>query len=170
MQGRRVEPEHHDLVTIFFSDIVGYPPNLLTPKLMMEMLERLYHAIDSLALHFNVFKVETIGDAYMAVTNLAADHVQRIAQFAIAVIAAADKIPIDELDLACGTVKLRVGFHTGPVVANVNTASRMESNSLPGRIHCSKATAALLARQACTLYPKPETLHLIRQRLKSSDS
>jgi len=59
VQGRRVEPEHHDLVTIFFSDIVGFTDisTRMKPERMMELLDRLYHAIDSLALQYNVFKV-----------------------------------------------------------------------------------------------------------------
>ncbi|KAJ1482479.1 nucleotide cyclase [Baffinella frigidus] len=168
-QGRRVEPEHHDLVTIFFSDIVGFTDivSTLSPKKTSDMLDRLYSAFDGLCRELHIFKVETVGDAYMAVTNLvedqAADHTERIAKFATAASAAAEATLIDMEDPKSGTVRLRIGFHSGPVVANVigsmnqrfclfgdtvNTASRMETTSAPGRIHCSRRAATLLAQQS----------------------
>lgn len=113
---------------------------------------------------------EKQGDAYLCVTNLvkdqSADHVKRIARFAVEALEAAQATLVDVEDPELGHVKLRVGFHTGPVIANVvgtrlpkfsifgdamNCAARMESNSAPGRIHCSQASADLLKKQDGTI-------------------
>lgn len=174
--GKKVEPENHELVTIFFSDIVGFTDisSTLDPLKISDMLDRLYHSFDALSSYHEVFKVETIGDAYMAVTNLAkkqSDHCKRIAEFSIDAIRVAQKTPIDKDDLSKGYVNIRVGFHSGPVVSNVvgsknpryclfgdtvNTSSRMESNSAKNLIHCSDASAQLLQEQAPTirLFPR----------------
>jgi len=169
LAGKKVAPEHKPVVTIFFSDIVGFTDisGSLSPEKVSKMLDRLYTKFDDLANFHDVFKVETIGDAYMAVTNLVKDqnqdHCARIARFGLAAIKAAKETIIDEDDPARGTVNIRVGFHTGPVVANVvgnknpryclfgdtvNTSSRMESNSVMGRVHCTKRAADVLRRQA----------------------
>ena len=87
--GRKVEPTYHDNVTIFFSDIVGFTElaSEMDPLKVSNMLDRLYHSFDALSHYHDIFKVETIGDAYMAVTNLVKDqdedHAKRIAEFAI---------------------------------------------------------------------------------------
>eukprot|EP00980_Cylindrotheca_fusiformis_P013261 scaffold3373_cov137-Cylindrotheca_fusiformis.AAC.21 len=174
--GRKVEPENHEIVTIFFSDIVGFTDisSNLDPLKISDLLDRLYHSFDALSHYHDVFKVETIGDAYMAVTNLAKpqpDHCKRIAEFAIDAIRVAKQCPVDRDDPSKGFVNIRVGFHSGPVVSNVvgsrnpryclfgdtvNTASRMESNSAPNLIHCSDASAELLQEQAPSmkLFPR----------------
>jgi class 3 adenylate cyclase len=167
--GKKVEAESHDCVTVVFSDIVGFTTisETFSALKVSNMLDRLYQAFDVLAGKHKVFKVETIGDAYMGVTNLDGtqfdDHVKCIALWAQDAIVAASKIPIDDEDLSRGCVRIRVGFHSGPVVSNVigslnpryglfgdtvNTASRMESNSVEGRIQCSHASAELLVQQA----------------------
>mmetsp|Transcript_25718 Transcript_25718/g.37953 ORF Transcript_25718/g.37953 Transcript_25718/m.37953 type:complete len:1494 (+) Transcript_25718:46-4527(+) len=165
--GRKVDPESRDIVTIFFSDIVGFTniSSTLEPIKISRMLDRLYNSFDKISRKHDVFKVETIGDAYMAVTNLVKDqpdHAKRIANFSIEALKAANEtlIDIDHPDKGC--VNIRVGFHTGPVVANVvgsrnpryclfgdtvNTASRMESNSIENRIHCSERAAQHLRDQ-----------------------
>lgn len=166
--GRDVEATQTDCATIFFSDIVGFTDisSELEPRKVADMLGRLYTKFDELSHKHQIYKVETIGDAYMAVANLVedqeSDHVQRIAQFSIDAIAAAKTVPIDLEDLEKGCVSIRVGFHCGSVVADVvgtrnpryclfgdavNTASRMESSGEAGRIHCSTVAAALLEHQ-----------------------
>jgi class 3 adenylate cyclase len=166
--GRTVEPEHKDCVTIFFSDIAGFTDlsSSLSPRQVADLLGRLYTSFDKLAEKHDIFKVETIGDAYVAVTNLVKDqhddHAKRIAQFAIDAILAANTTPIDPLDPEKGCVNIRCGFHCGPVVADVvgtsnpryclfgdsvNTASRMESNSKLNRILCSASAYELLRVQ-----------------------
>jgi len=176
-EGQKVEPESREVVTIFFSDIVGFTDisSTLEPHKISDMLDRLYTKFDALSRQYAVFKVETIGDAYMAVTNLAEDqphdHAKRIALFAINAILAANQTLVDESNAAQGYINIRVGFHSGAVVANVvgtrnlryclfgdtvNTASRMESNSIKNCIHCSERAALLLQQQApeIPIYPR----------------
>jgi len=123
-EGQKLEPEKFESVTIFFSDIQGFTDisKTLAPEKVCDMLDRLYTRFDILSDKHDVFKVETIGDAYMAVANLHAkqdNHAERIALFALDCIKAAQATLIDETEPARGSVNIRVGFHTGPVVANV---------------------------------------------------
>mmetsp|Transcript_29050 Transcript_29050/g.57800 ORF Transcript_29050/g.57800 Transcript_29050/m.57800 type:complete len:1354 (-) Transcript_29050:61-4122(-) len=167
LDGRKIDPETHNIVTIFFSDIVGFTniSTTLEPIKISLMLDRLYHSFDQISRKHDVFKVETIGDAYMAVCNLVneqPDHAKRIADFSVDVLRAASATLIDLDDPKRGCVSIRIGFHSGPVVANVvgsrnpryclfgdtvNTASRMESNSIVNRIHCSERAASFLREQ-----------------------
>jgi class 3 adenylate cyclase len=167
--GQKVEAENHELVTVVFSDIVHFTDisRELSPMKVSQMLDRLYLAFDKIARAHIIFKVETIGDAYMGVTNLLGDmdntHVKHAAEFAIDMINEAGKILIDDEDPHKGFIQIRVGFHSGPVVSNVigslnpryglfgdtvNTASRMESNSRSQKILCSERSYRLLKEQA----------------------
>ena len=175
-KGQKVEPETHDMVTIVFSDIVGFTTisASMTPMKVSDMLDRLYTKFDEISRKHDVFKVETIGDSWMGVTNLTkeqSDHVDRIVSFSVDIMRAAHQTWIDPENHSLGHVNLRVGMHSGPVVANVvgsrnpryclfgdtvNTASRMESHSESGRIQCSHATSLLLRDQnpSVTITPR----------------
>lgn len=131
------------------------------------MLETLYHEFDTIAKRLNVFKVETIGDCYVAVTGLpepTKHHAKIMARFAYEILLSTTQLT-QQLEgvLGPGTMDLglRIGLHSGPVTAGVlrgaksrfqlfgdtmNTSARMESTGEVGKIHVSQATADLISK------------------------
>ncbi|EMP41513.1 hypothetical protein UY3_01221, partial [Chelonia mydas] len=156
---KHVQAENYDQVTIFFSDIVGFTSIAAscTPLQVVEMLNNLYNCFDTRIESYDVYKIETIGDAYMVVSGLpernGEKHADEIAKMSLDLVAAVRQVLIPHMPR--GRLQLRAGIHTGPCVAGVvgykmpryclfgdtvNTASRMESTSLPQKIHISSAT------------------------------
>jgi class 3 adenylate cyclase len=118
-EGRNVKTESYSDVTVFFSDIVGFTKiaSDLSPEDVIDMLNQLYSVMDHLCTKFGLYKVETIGDAYMAVSGLPVpdeNHALNIANFSIAVLSATKNIKIDGK-----SVVLRIGIHTGPVMTGM---------------------------------------------------
>ncbi|XP_019357703.1 PREDICTED: guanylate cyclase 2G-like [Gavialis gangeticus] len=161
--GKSVEPESFDSVTICFSDIVGFTNlcSLSSPLQVVSLLNDLYSMFDNITKTYDVYKVETIGDAYMVASGLPVrngiKHVEEIATLSLHFLSA--MIPFKIGHMPGEKLKLRIGLNTGPVVAGVvgitmpryclfgdtvNMASRMESTSLPFRIHVSMTTANAL--------------------------
>ena len=154
--------EKYNLVTIFFSDIVGFTSmaGSMRPIQVMEMLNELYTELDKLVEKHQVYKVETIGDAYMVVGG-APDRVpaplaaERVALFALDAV----KFVRDFRTKDGDRVFIRAGLASGPVVAGVvghamprycffgdtvNFASRMESTSKKMKIQVAELTYRLL--------------------------
>ncbi|KAK9883752.1 hypothetical protein WA026_001939 [Henosepilachna vigintioctopunctata] len=164
-RGDQVEAEIFDCVTIYFSDIVGFTELSAssTPLQVIDLLNDLYTCFDSIISHYDVYKVETIGDAYMVVSGLPIRngdrHAGEIASMALHLLSKIKKFKIKHMD---GEVlQLRIGIHSGHCVAGVvglkmpryclfgdtvNTASRMESSGEAFKIHISFATYLLLQR------------------------
>ena len=70
--GKTVEPRLYEDVTLFFSDVVGFTNicDAVEPWDVIDMLNQLYTVMDHLASHFNLYKVETIGDACKFTTTV----------------------------------------------------------------------------------------------------
>ncbi|XP_073822176.1 guanylyl cyclase at 32E [Musca autumnalis] len=162
-RGEPVEAECFDCVTILFSDIVGFTElcSTSTPFEVVEMLNDLYTCCDSIISNYDVYKVETIGDAYMVVSGLplrnGKRHVGEIASLALHLLQSVTNLKISHKPNE--TLQLRIGVHSGPCAAGVvglkmpryclfgdtvNTASRMESSGEAMKIHVSEETYRLL--------------------------
>jgi class 3 adenylate cyclase len=149
-----------ETATILFCDLVGFTAlsQDLPADRTIDFLSRIFSTFDRLAEEAQVEKIKTIGDSYMAaagIPELQVDHARRVAILAPRMMQAVEDIAKDTgLKL-----QARIGIHTGPVVAGVigthkfvydvwgdtvNTASRMESHSLTGKIQISAATRAAL--------------------------
>ena len=153
--------------TVLFADIAGFTAWSSTrePTQVFTLLETVYGAFDSIAARRGVFKVETIGDSYVAVTGLPdprKDHAVVMAKFARDCRERFREMCSNlesTLGPETGDLRLRIGLHSGPVTAGVlrgqksrfqlfgdtvNTAARMESTGRVDKIQVSQTTADLL--------------------------
>ncbi|XP_061189735.1 atrial natriuretic peptide receptor 2-like [Saccostrea echinata] len=162
-RGESVQPECFDDVSIFFSDIVGFTTiaNQSQPLQVVDLLNDLYTTFDEIIARHDVYKVETIGDAYMCVSGLprrnGKKHCGEIANMALDLLNGVTNFKIRHLPGS--KLQLRIGLHTGGCAAGVvgtampryclfgdtvNMASRMESTGKALHIHISAAMNSAL--------------------------
>jgi class 3 adenylate cyclase len=152
-----------DEATVLFCDLVGFTriASQMTPLELIHNLNSIFSEFDALTQGLGVEKIKTIGDAYMAVAGIPQarpDHAETAAELALGMLTALERV-----NAASRThFQIRIGMHTGAVVAGiigthkfiydvwgdtVNIASRLETNSAPGRIQVSGETRAALAHR-----------------------
>lgn len=147
--------DRFDSATILFADIVDFTPLVARtdPSELLQELANVFSAFDELATKHGIEKIKTIGDAYMAAAGIPVhrtDHAFAAVSFARDIIDTMSDKRISKAGL-----KIRVGLHTGPVIAGligkkrsvydvwgetVNLASRLESTGEAGKIQISAAT------------------------------
>ena len=143
-------------VTVLFADIVSFTQlsSHISPHELVKQLNEIFSTFDRLAQRLGLEKIKTIGDAYMVVGGLPtarADHAEAIAQMALDMQQEIARFKRDDGE----PFHIRIGISSGPVVAGViglnkfiydlwgdtvNTASRMESQGIPGCIQVTSAT------------------------------
>lgn len=158
--GEKAIANGHAVVSVMFADLCGFTAlsRKTTPADLVSMLNSIFTAFDLIVEKYGVEKIKTIGDCYMLVGGLPInrdDHAEAVADAAMEMVEALEKINATNAT----ELQMRVGIHTGPVVAGVigkikftydlwgdtvNVASRMESSGMPGRIHVSQQTAQAL--------------------------
>ncbi len=158
--GEEIIADKFDDVTVLFADIVGFTElsARVSATTIVKILNDIFSRFDALLDNHNVEKIKTIGDCYMLAAGIPVPykhHMELVASMAFAM-----NHELENYVKETGhQISMRIGLHSGPVVAGiigtkkfvydlwgdtVNTASRMESSGVAGRIHCSEVVYANL--------------------------
>lgn len=148
--------DQYDSASVLFADLVGFTPlsNKLSPREMVDLLNAIFSHFDGLVAGYGLEKIRTIGDNYMVAAGVPVprpDHAHALAAMALEMMAYVR----EDRDCRERGIQFRLGMHSGPLIAGVlgkhkfhydiwgdtvNTASRMESNGVPGKIQITAAT------------------------------
>ncbi len=160
----KADARDFDLVSILFTDFKGFTETSakLSAQELVSEINSCFEAFDGIMEKYDIEKIKTIGDAYMAAGGLPVptdDSAKNTVLAALELQSFIRKHKNENDSVGKPAFEMRVGIHTGPVVAGivgvkkfqydiwgdtVNTASRMESNSEVGKVNISQATYALL--------------------------
>ena len=159
----KVKAKRFDSVTVLFTDFKGftkYAENL-SPEELVESVDHYFSRFDEIMEKYGLEKIKTVGDSYMCAGGLhfhEQGHAIKIVEAALEILAFVQQSKNMQTENET-RFDIRIGINTGPVVAGVvgtkkfaydiwgdtvNIASRMESNSLPGRINISHNTYELI--------------------------
>jgi class 3 adenylate cyclase len=153
-QGEQPIADHFDEASVIFIDVVDFTKLSAksTPQKMVNMLNDVFTHFDKIAEKYGLEKIKTIGDCYMAAAGIPihrSDHAEAIAMMAIESMKSMNGFITEDGH----EIQFRVGIDCGPIVAGVigkqkfiydlwgdmvNTASRMETNGITGKIQCTE--------------------------------
>ena len=153
--------QQFDEVTVIFTDFVSFTSvaEKFSPTQLVGELHACFKAFDEILDKYNIEKIKTVGDAYLAVSGLPTknrNHATDAVAFAMHL---RDFMLRRKLMLGDATFQMRIGIHTGSVIAGivgtrkfaydiwgdtVNTAARMEQNGEPGKVNISQTTYELI--------------------------
>ena len=166
----KVQAKRFDSVSVMFTDFKGFTAysDKLSPEELVDSIDFYYSKFDDIIEKHGLEKIKTVGDAYMCAGGLpfpTPDHPVKMLEAALEIaefVKESKKLDPDDMT----RFDIRIGINTGPVVAGVvgnkkfaydiwgdtvNIASRMESNSEPGKINISENTYQLIKDQfKCT--------------------
>jgi len=153
--GEAVIADRFDELTVLFADCVGFTElsSRLPPAQVVDQLNQVFSAFDSLADRYGLEKIKTIGDAYMVAGGLlpGSDHPEQVAAMGLEMLSEVERLRAASFP----DLEVRIGMHIGPAVAGViglkkfiydvwgdtvNVASRMETLGEPGRLHVTQST------------------------------
>lgn len=159
----KVTPKKFDSVTVMFTDFEAFTKysHNLTPELLVKSVDYHFSKFDEIIEKYGLEKIKTIGDSYMCAGGLpfpSKDHAEKMVQAAFEINAFIKNLKKAEVR-EISHFNIRIGIHTGPVVAGVvgikkfaydiwgdtvNIASRLESNCESGKINVSENTYNLI--------------------------
>jgi adenylate cyclase len=157
-------PRHYDMVSVLFTDFKGFTKlaEKLTPQELVEELNQCFMEFDRIIDKHNLEKIKTIGDSYMCAGGIPVANNSNpvdIVKAGLEIKNYMDRLKSEREAQGKDYWELRIGIHTGPVIAGVvgknkfaydiwgdavNTASRMESSGIPGQVNISGTTYDLI--------------------------
>jgi class 3 adenylate cyclase len=154
-----VAPKYFEDVTIMFTDFVGFTASAerLPAGELVRLLNEYFTAFDHICARYKLEKLKTVGDSYMCIAGLPFPNPGHAVDAILAALEMVQEVVSRDRPESPVRWKMRVGIHTGPVIAGVvginkfafdiwgdtvNFSSRMESSGQPNRVNISEQTYA----------------------------